>query len=147
MSYAVNFSGKQVKVNLTRAAVRALSKSEKPIQAEMELYFSCLIRKRVVFGEAANHLTGELVAGKLYVQFRPVMTRHCGKNFDGEEPPLTDFPIEDAAPFVPKWLTIDYRRGCGRANSVIKEARVELIGASLNLAQRFPPLRIGGFMF
>lgn len=111
MNYSVKFSGKNVAVSLTRAAQRALLKCEKAITVEMELYFSCLIRKRVIFREADDQQTGQAVGENLFIQFRPVMTRHCGKEYEGDEPPLTDFPIEDPAPFVPKWLTIDYHRG------------------------------------
>lgn len=111
MSYSVNISGKTVNVNLTQSARQALSNAAGPIQVEMELYFSCLIRKRVLFRDGGMELPGVPVADNLYVQFRPVMTRQCGKDYDGDEPPLADFPIEDATPFVPRWLKIDYRRG------------------------------------
>jgi hypothetical protein len=30
---------------------------------------------------------------------------------EGEEPPITDFPITNAAAFVPRWLRIDYGGG------------------------------------
>ena len=115
MEYVKNISGKPVEISLTRSASKALVKSSIPILAEMELYFSCLIRKRGLFPES-NDLSAALqVAENLYVQFRPVMTRHCGLDPDGGAPPLADFPIEDARPFVPKWLKLDFRRGkwCG----------------------------------
>lgn len=109
--YLAKFSGKTVSIKLTRSARQALARRDTPIQAEMELYFSCLIRKRVIFTDVSSDSSAERVEDNLYVQFRPVMTRHCSLDTTGAEPPLTDFHIVDLAPFVPKWLTIDYRRG------------------------------------
>lgn len=111
MNYSVIISGKTVDVSMTPTAIRVLSEHNISVQVEMELYFSCLIRKRVNFREVAITPVGELITDNLFLQFRPVMTRHCGKDYSGDEPPLTDFPVENAAAFVPKWLTIDYRRG------------------------------------
>ena len=107
----MNISGKPVNIRLTQAASHALSQADQPVMVEMELYFSCLIRKRVRFQHEPGSSSFTPVADKLFVQFRPVMTRQCNKEYSGEEPPLTDFPIEDATPFVPKWLKIDYRKG------------------------------------
>ena len=78
--------------------------------SEMELYFSCLIRKKVRFRESSE---GELayVTEQLFVHFRPVMTAVCGTEYDGEVPPLTDFPIQKIESFVPAWLKIDFKNG------------------------------------
>jgi len=109
MDKIIDIFGKKVTVSLSHAAVTALSKRNKPLIAEMELYFSCLIRKKVRFRE---NLDGDLVdvIDQLSVRFRPVMTKECGIDYEGEEPPLTDFPIEKPAAFVPHWLKIDFRK-------------------------------------
>jgi hypothetical protein len=39
------------------------------------------------------------------------MTRVCAVSSVADAPPLDDFPIADMRPYVPRWLTIDYRRG------------------------------------
>ena len=105
----IEIKGKQVVVNLTKAAEKALSSRDKVLVAEMELYFSCLIRKQVRFKE---NLNGELasVSENLSVRFRPVMTKSCGIDYEGDEPPLEDFPIEKPEAFVPHWLNIDYKK-------------------------------------
>ena len=101
----IEIKGKQVVVNLTKAAEKALSLRDKTLIAEMELYFSCLIRKQVRFKE---NLDGDLtnVSENLSVRFRPVMT----KSYEGDEPPLEDFPIAKPEAFVPHWLNIDYKK-------------------------------------
>ena len=109
MNKQIDIFGKKVDVSLSKAAVDALSKRGQPLVAEMELYFSCLIRKKVRFRE---NLDGDLVAviEQLLVRFRPVMTKECGTDYDGDEPPLTDFPIEKPEAFVPHWLKIDFKK-------------------------------------
>ena len=111
MQYVTNISGKPIEISLTRSASKALASATIPVLVEMELYFSCLIRKRVLFPAFNNQSAALPVAENLYVQFRPVMTRHCGLDPDGGPPPLADFPIEDIRPFVPRWLRLDFRRG------------------------------------
>ena len=106
----VHILGRPLRVALSPAAEAALAARGAPLCAEMELYFSCLIRKRVRFHEAG--CAGAVAVGpSLEVRFRPVMTRACGKDYEGEAPPLTDFPVRRAAPYVPRWLRIHYARG------------------------------------
>jgi hypothetical protein len=107
----ITVANKPVKLHLSSAAQQALDARSSPLYAEMELYFSCLIRFKVRFYEQASHGEGVAVTNKLVVNFRPVMTQACGKDYEGDEPPLTDFPIVKQNAFVPKWLRIDFRHG------------------------------------
>ena len=109
MDKQIELLGKKVTVSLSHAAVSALSNRSKPLIAEMELYFSCLIRKKVRFRE---NMEGDLinVTDQLAVRFRPVMTKTCGVDYEGDEPPLTDFPIKKPESFVPHWLKIDFKK-------------------------------------
>ena len=109
MKKQIEIKGKKIIVRLTKAAEKALSLRDKTLVAEMELYFSCLIRKQVRFKE---NLDGDLVnvSNNLSVRFRPVMTKSCGIDYEGDEPPLEDFPIEKPEAFVPRWLKIDFRK-------------------------------------
>lgn len=107
----IKIHGKSVRVALSRAAIGGLGLRAAPLVAEMELYFSCLVRKKVRFRSAAPDADAVCVTDGLYVRFRPVMTRHCRVNDTEGDPPLTDFPIIKTRPFIPHWLTIDYRSG------------------------------------
>lgn len=111
MGEKVDLDGKQLTVNISGAAQQELGRRQAPLCAEMELYFSCLIRKKVRFKESGECNNGVVVGEQLQVAFRPVMTKVCGKDFEGDEPPLTDFPIANPKPYVPKWLSIDFRSG------------------------------------
>jgi hypothetical protein len=78
----------------------------------MELYFSCLIRKKVRFREVRDETNVVSASDHLCVRFRPVMTAKCGVHeYEDQEPPLTDFPITRPESYVPKWLRIDFKRG------------------------------------
>ena len=115
MDKQIEIQGKHVSVSLSKSAEKALAARDKLLVAEMELYFSCLIRKQVRFKEAVE---GDLVnvSEKLAVHFRPVMTKSCSINYGGDEPPpLEDFPIKKPEAFIPHWLKIDFKKGewCG----------------------------------
>lgn len=106
----ITLQDRPVRIELTAAAERALAARATPLTAEMELYFSCLIRKQVRFRESP--VPDAVRAGvQLYVCFHPVMTERCGVDYEGDEPPLTDFPIARPEAFVPAWLRIDYHGG------------------------------------
>lgn len=111
MRSKISIAGHDVSIALTRAAEKALVQMQDRVIAEMELYFSCLIRKKVRFYQ--GNYAGEVVYidNKLGVCFRPIMTKVCSKDYEGTEPPTTDFPIHHAEKFIPKWLKIDYRHG------------------------------------
>lgn len=103
--------GKCLRVTLSDAAHRALAQRTTPLIAEMELYFSCLIRLRVRFYERDEESSATPVSDKLSVRFRPVMSRRCDLHDVNGKSPLGDFPIVKRAPYVPHWLHLDYKRG------------------------------------
>ncbi len=110
MQKVVDMSEKPLKVNVSRAAERALASHEGTLYAEMELYFSCLVRLKVYF---RDHPVGESfqVTDKLAVSFKPIMTASCHIEEAGEKPPVVEFPVARPEVFAPKWLGIDYRGG------------------------------------
>jgi len=104
----IKIQGKTVAVSLTQSAEKALASRDKTLVAEMELYFSCLIRKQVRFRENLED-DAINVTEQLAVRFRPVMTKVCSIDYEGDEPPLTDFPIKKPRSFIPHWLKIDFK--------------------------------------
>lgn len=109
MEKQIKIQGKTVAVSLTQSAEKALALRDKALVAEMELYFSCLIRKQVRFRENLED-DAVNVTERLAVRFRPVMTKVCGIDYEGDEPPLTDFPIKKPESFIPHWLKIDFKK-------------------------------------
>jgi hypothetical protein len=100
---------KSLEIRLSAAARDALARRTAPLVAEMELLFSCLLRKRVHFGEETAASTP--VSDCLAVRFKPIMTRRCSVAEGGASPPSERFPLENPRPYVPHWLAIDYRKG------------------------------------
>jgi hypothetical protein len=112
MLHKIEIDGRPVRVELSTTAIASLSQRTKPLLAEMELYFSCLIRKKVRFHERQQESDHVMVRDDLAVRFRPIMTESCRVGDFDDEPPVTDFPIANPRAFVPHWLRIDYRNGC-----------------------------------
>lgn len=105
----LDLHGKLLDIRLTPAAEAALAKRASPLVVEMELLFSCLLRKRVLFDGTADG--ARAVNERLAVRFRPIMTRRCSVAEGGARPPSEGFPLENPRPYVPNWLRLDYRRG------------------------------------
>jgi hypothetical protein len=103
--------GKPFRLTLTEAAHRALAQRATPLIAEMEFYFSCLIRLRVLFYEQDEAATAIPITPQLSVRFRPVMSRRCDLHAVEGKSPLDDFPLVKRAPYVPHWLHLDYKKG------------------------------------
>ncbi|WP_127477941.1 hypothetical protein [Sulfurivermis fontis] len=109
MHTTVHIDDKPVSVELSHRAQDALARRKTPLLVEMELLFSCLIRKKVRFHEAADTTGATAVVDGLALRFHPVMTAACRLGDIGDTaPPLADFPIANPAAFVPRWLRIDY---------------------------------------
>jgi hypothetical protein len=111
MQTTVEILGKEVLVEWSASAEKKLQVLAEPLLVEMELYFSCLIRKAVRFGRNAQAGDFALAAPRLKVGFRPVMAKSCRISDAEGEPPLEDFPIVKPEAFVPKRLAIDYSGG------------------------------------
>ena len=116
----VKMMGKIIQVELSNNAKKQLDKRTKPLLVEMELYFSCLLRKEIRIVETLREQLDEAfsvqLSDNLHISFRPVMTKSCSvSSCEGEKPPVSDFPIKKPQSYVPKWLKLDFKRGewCG----------------------------------
>lgn len=114
-SGTVNLKGKQLLIDISADAIRALADSRLPVVAELELYFSCLVRKQLRFREinGIQPLDDEYtrVIPGFYTTFRAVTTKTCAVAETDGKPPVETMPIRRAERFVPDWLKIDYRAG------------------------------------
>lgn len=114
-SGSVRLAGKPLRVEISADAIRAIADSRLPIVAELELYFSCLVRKQTRFreinGVQAERTDYTRVIPGFYTTFRAVTTKHCSVAETDGKPPLETMPIQQAERFVPDWLKIDYRAG------------------------------------
>jgi len=116
----IEMMGRQIQLEISKNAGRQLDNRTSPLFVEMELYFSCLLRKEIRIRETLREKLDEEFSTQfsdiLHISFRPVMTQSCSvSSCDGEKPPLSDFPIEKPHSYIPKWLKLDFKKGewCG----------------------------------
>ena len=94
-----------------------LGRRTAPLYLEMELYFSCLLRKRVNVREQLDGIESHAINDRLSVWFRPVVTQTCTiRECEPGKPPVTDMPVVRPERYFPHWLTLDYRAGEWRAD-------------------------------
>ena len=108
---STQLEGKTIAIRLTASAQSALAARSVPLIAEMELYFSCLIRMQVRFYDGDPALTATPVNEQLAIRFRPVMSERCDMHAVEGKPALKEFPIIRRQPFVPRWLNLDFKKG------------------------------------
>ena len=112
MSQIVPLWGKSLQLTISERAQAQLDCRTRPLLLEMELYFSCLVRKRVYVREHTNGEDSAALNDKLSVSFRPVVTQSCAmREVERNNPPVMDMPIVKPERYFPHWLTLDYRRG------------------------------------
>jgi len=117
MQRTIMFRGRSLKLTVSSRAQAQLTRRSSPLFLEMELYFSCLIRKRVLVRESTEVADAVMLMDNLAAQFRPVVTETCAmRDVERDNPPVKDMPILNPERFYPHWLTLDYRRGQWRAD-------------------------------
>lgn len=108
----IEMLGKAIELKMSKSAEKNLAELDKPLCLEMELYFSCMIRKQVNIREKINSQYSVKVSDKLELGFRPVMTKSCSvSSCEGNSPPVSDFPIEKPERYIPHWLKLDFKKG------------------------------------
>ncbi|WJW76762.1 hypothetical protein QVG61_06680 [Thiohalobacter sp. IOR34] len=113
--FEIDFLGRSIRVEFTSRARMAAQQLTTPLQIEMELYFSCLVRKAVRFRTADQTSQAELppvaIAPNIDLYFRPVVTEECRVNEVDGAPPVKTMPAARPEALIPHWLHIDYRAG------------------------------------
>lgn len=108
----IRLGDRELELRLTPRARAALAALRAPLDIELELYFSCLLRKRVHFLAAPRRDVAcrATLTDKVSVSFRPVMTRACAVQAV-DVPQLEYLPLARPGAFTPKWLALDHRAG------------------------------------
>ncbi len=113
--FEVRLGGRPLQIRLSPRAVTALQEGAEPLLVQMELYFSCLVRKAVYFLDPEDPAAAEglrqRVSERFWISFRPVTTAQCAVAEVTGAPPVETMPVKHPAAFVPRWLQLDYRRG------------------------------------
>lgn len=131
MSEPVYFHQHRLQLLLTPKAATALAKRVDPLFIRMELLFSCLVKKSLLFhNEAPQDLDVQEIGPGLFVGFQAMMNRSCQI---GEETHLIEFQAKRYEQVQPKWLQLDYALGrfCGDFGFRLQEAPSNSPTASL----------------
>ena len=109
----VIINGKPVAVEWTARAQRALESRPAPLMVELELYFSCLVKKFVHFREHPGSHTVAPVNDRLSLYFRPVMSTACSIETVERlgRQPETEITTASVRKIAPKRVWLDYQRG------------------------------------
>lgn len=107
----VTLNGKSVEVGWTQSADRALAMRARPLVVELELYFSCLVKKFVHFHDDASGRSTVSVGDKLCLYFRSVTSTACTMEMAerlGRQPEI-ELDTAVARRLAPKRVMLDYR--------------------------------------
>jgi len=117
-SATVVMNGREVRVEWTAAAARELARRPGPLYVELELYFSCLVKKFVHFREDARGKPTVDVGNGLALYFRPVTSTAC--SFEVAErlgrQPETELESEALRHVAPRCVQVDHVDGAWRGS-------------------------------
>ena len=107
----VVLGNKNLRVEWTDRADCALKARSEPLTIEMQLYFSCVLKKRVLFHETSEIDTVD-VNSFMKIAFRPIQSKACNPEEFAKDYPLGRELVSPAASrMIPSKLSIDFRRG------------------------------------
>jgi hypothetical protein len=116
-STTVTVNGKPVTVECTTAAARKLAERSRPLVVELELYFSCLVKKFVHFHDEAPPRATVRVADNLHLYFRVVTSTACTMELAERlgRQPETELDTVAARKLAPRRVRLDFAKGDWRA--------------------------------
>lgn len=115
---SITINGRPVIVEWTSAVSRALEQRETVLFVELELYFSCLVKKFIHFRDDSRGKPTVAAHDKLHLYFRPVTSTAC--TFEvaerlGRQPEM-EIESEALSHVAPKRVFIDHVAGTWRGS-------------------------------
>jgi len=114
----ISINGTAVEIEWTAAADAALARREAPLFVELELYFSCLVKKFVHFRDDARGRESVAAGERLRVYFRPVTSTACSFEVAERLGRQPEMEIDSPAlrRVAPRRVSIDYVDGDWRGS-------------------------------
>lgn len=107
----VRINQRAVEVKWTARAERELRQLDQGLVVELQLYFSCVIKKRVLF-YAGSGFDAIRVNDSIGLTFRSIASAVCDpREFATSYPQGKDLSSGKAARMVPRTVEIDFRQG------------------------------------
>lgn len=111
-SRRVRINQRDVEVSWTGRAERELHRRKRRLVVEMQLYFSCVVKKRVLFHSDSEDFDSVPVNNSIALLFQPVASAACDpQEFAACYPQGKDLSSGRAGRMVPRSVEIDFRRG------------------------------------
>lgn len=116
----VSSPGGTLTVSWTDAAERALTQRSQPLIVEMQLYFSCTIKKLVYFHDSCDEADLIPVDDRLQVCFRPIKAQVCDPvEFARSYPEDYRFDSRAARKMGSRQLQLDFREGTWKGSFML----------------------------
>lgn len=118
LSYSKNviINGKTLCIEWTDRADSALRERKQPLNIEMELFFSCNVKKMVNFHDTqddiVNHSVLHNITDNIKVWFHPVISNYCSVGETELQHSKGDVDIKNLHNYYPKKLNIDFKNNC-----------------------------------
>jgi len=106
----VRLNDRELLVEWTEPAQQALQNRSQSLNIEMQLYFSCVVKKRVLFGDEA--WSGAVVVNdRINIHFRAVQSAVCSPEDFARDYPEQRELNHASAKMMPSRLSFDYKSG------------------------------------
>jgi len=107
----------EMHIYMTNKAMKHLEKSGEILFVGLELYFTYLMRKKVVFFIEKPDREVTKITDNLFIYFRPIQTRNLKvKDIKGDESDLMDLPVTRKGALVPRYVKISRKKGKWRGD-------------------------------
>lgn len=108
---SIDIRGKKMSIMYSKRAERALNIRTNPLIAELQLYFTCVVQKRVNFHEHSDLETIK-ANQKLEIAYRTVQSNACDPvEFAEKHPVKKELNSKGAQTMRPSLFQIDYKKG------------------------------------
>jgi hypothetical protein len=108
---SIDIRGKKMDIMYSRRAEKALQQRDAPLIAELQLYFTCVVQKRVNFHE---HTNLETISANhhLKIAYHTVQSNDCDPvEFAEKHPVKKELNSKGAQTMRPSLFQIDYKNG------------------------------------
>jgi hypothetical protein len=108
---SIDIRGKKMAIMYSKRAEKALAKRDTSLIAELQLYFTCVVQKRVVFHEHTD-LESITVNPNLKIAYHTVQSNACDPvEFAEKHPVKKELDSKAAKSMRPSLFKIDYKNG------------------------------------
>ena len=111
LSKIILINDKPIRVEWTPRAQREMDRRTHPLYVEMELYFSCMVKKYIHFLERPRNGAPVYLNEKFAVYFRPVTSTECSMDLAADlgRQPEIELHNETVARMLPKRIYVDFK--------------------------------------